>query len=210
MVGPRVTYRRLKRRVSEPMTDPPAESEIALSNVRRSIHSERRFPQNVFTGAWNEFLFFDSDWMRAADFVEHLKELLSAENGRCAAVVNLDRTSDDRERSPLFVHMDTTPNEYQILLGNPGVGTGWLVDLDRLACASNTGEWSMYCEPATEIAVVGFRQTLSQDYRQVLADSTLRALRTQSRNRRFHTVFRDPHCHRPGVMDSCAMYLPRS
>jgi hypothetical protein len=151
------------------MTNNLAECELALSNVRGSIESERRFPQNVFRGDWNEFLFFDSDWMRAADFVDRLKELLLAENGTCVAMVNLDLTSGDRAGSLLFVHKDTAPNEYQVVLGNPGLGTGWLTDLDRLACASNTGEWSMYCEPALEIAVVGFRQTVPQSYRQILA-----------------------------------------
>jgi len=31
--------------------------------------------------------------------------------------------------------------------------------MERLGCASDVGEWCMYCEPNNEIAVIAFRQT---------------------------------------------------
>ena len=61
------------------------------------------------------------------------------------------------EAAYFFVRAQTTVDEYRALLAGQSAGYGWLDAMERLAVASDTGEWCMYCEPSNEIAVVGFR-----------------------------------------------------
>ena len=56
-----------------------------------------------------------------------------------------------------FVRARTMADEYRSLLVGNTPGHGWLDAMERLACASDVGEWCMYCEPNNEIAVIGFR-----------------------------------------------------
>jgi len=132
--------------------------EIARANVRAGVDPARRFPRNVFVGDWSDFFFFDSDWMRESDFVDHVKAFLEIEGGQCACVWKLD---SDRpiELRDFFVREQTTTDEYRALLAGTTLGYGWLDAVERVACASDGGEWCMYCEPSNEIAVIGFRQT---------------------------------------------------
>jgi hypothetical protein len=132
--------------------------EIAGENVRGGVDPDRRFPRNVFVGDWSDFFFFDSDWMREPDFVDHVKAFLGIEGGHCACLWKLD--SEDPNESRFFsVRQQTTANDYRALLAGKTPGYGWLDAMERLACASDSGEWCMYCEPNNEIAVIGFRHT---------------------------------------------------
>ncbi len=131
--------------------------ETALANLRRAINVERRFPSNVFLGGWSDFYFFDSDWMRVADSVEHVKALLDVEGGQCACLWKLD-SEDPNEPRFFFVREETSADEYGALLAGKTPGYGWLDAMERLACASDLGDWCIYCEPNNEIAVIGFRQ----------------------------------------------------
>ena len=94
--------------------------------------------------------------MRVSDFVEHARAFLAIEGGGCACLWNLD-AAEDAGAARFFVHADTASDEYQALLGGVRPGYGWLDAMERLACASDVGEWCMYCEPNNDIAVVGFR-----------------------------------------------------
>ena len=131
--------------------------EIARANVRAGINPDRRFPRNIFVGDWSDFFFFDSDWMRESDFVEHVKAFLDIEGGQCACLWKLD-SEDANEPRFFFVRGQTTSEEYRARLAGTTPGYGWLDAMERLACASDMGEWCMYCEPNNEIAVVGFRR----------------------------------------------------
>ncbi|MEP7305929.1 MAG: hypothetical protein ABJA98_10465 [Acidobacteriota bacterium] len=131
--------------------------EAAQANLRRAINLERRFPSNVFLGSWSDFYFFDADWMRVADAVEHVKALLDVEGGRCACLWKLDSENPSEPRF-FYVRRETSVDEYGALLAGKTAGYGWLDALERLACASDAGDWCIYCEPNSEIAVIGFQQ----------------------------------------------------
>jgi hypothetical protein len=42
---------------------------LALSNALSSLVRERRLPQKVFAGQWEDYLFFESDFMFEEDFM---------------------------------------------------------------------------------------------------------------------------------------------
>jgi hypothetical protein len=128
----------------------------------------------VFVGDWGEFRFFDADWMRAADFVDHVHAFLDIEQGRCACLWKIDSEVGD-EPGVFVMQRQTTPDEYRALLAGNAPGYGWLDAMERLACASDVGEWCMYCEPNNEIAVIGFRHGSAFD-RYSLALAPLHAL----------------------------------
>jgi hypothetical protein len=130
--------------------------EIACENVCAGVAPDRRFPRNIFVGHWSDFFFFDSDWMRESDFVEHAKAFLAIEGGHCACLWKLD-SEDPNEPRFFFVREQTNTDEYRALLAGNTAGYGWLDAMERLACASDSGAWCMYCEPNNEIAVIGFR-----------------------------------------------------
>jgi hypothetical protein len=136
--------------------------EIAGENVRAGVNPERRFPRNIFVGEWSDFFFFDSDWMKESDFVEHVKAFLDIERGQCACLWKLD-SADANEPRFFFVRRQTTPDDYRALLAGTTPGYGWLDAMERLACASDVGEWCMYCEPNNDIAVIGFRHADAAD-----------------------------------------------
>lgn len=130
------------------------ECSVAVLNIRAGIDVERRFPQNVFLGDWSNFLFFDSDWIFEAKFVALVQAFMSVEGGNCACLQNLDATSD-----PIFaISHETTPEEYRLRLVGPDVERAWLYDMRRFACASDTGDWCIYCERSAEIAVIALRR----------------------------------------------------
>jgi len=131
---------------------------MAGENVRGGIDPDRRFPRNIFVGHWSEFFFFDSDWMTEPDFVEHVKAFLEVEGGHCACLWKLDSEKPNEARF-FSVAEHTTANDYRALLAGRIAGYGWLNAMERLACASDSGEWCMYCEPNNEIAVIGLRHS---------------------------------------------------
>jgi len=131
----------------------------ALAGVRNLIAVDRWFPRNVFVGDWADFFFFDSDWMFDAQFVQPVKDLLDAEEGRCACLLNLDSAAVGTEQNgAFFIDQQTTPDVYQSLLKGEGPASGWVYDVARYGCASDKRMWCMYCEQASEIAVIAFRR----------------------------------------------------
>jgi hypothetical protein len=149
--------------------------ELALGNVRQGVAVDRRFPRNIFLGDWNDFFFFDSDWMTESDFVERVKAFLNIEGSGCACLWRLE-TEGTNEPSVFFVREQTTADEYRGLLAGNAPGYGWLDAMERVACASDVGEWCMYCEPNNEIGVIGFRHR-SASARYAAAMSQIRAER---------------------------------
>jgi hypothetical protein len=132
--------------------------QIARENVHAAVNRERRFPRNVFGSDWSEFFFFDSDWMTDPDFVELVKTFLKIERADCVCLWKLD--AEDANAPEFFlVQAQTIPDEYRVLLAGATPGYGWVSAMERLGCASDVGEWCMYCEPNNEIAVIAFRQT---------------------------------------------------
>ena len=159
------------------MNTRPDACTVAVANVRHGINADRRFPKNVFAGDWNDFLFFDSDWMFDVEFVEHVKAFLNAEDGTCACLKNLDSAATGEGAEDSFlVDRQTTRGDYQSLLSGESPGTGWVFDFGRFGCASDKGLWCMYCERANEIAVIAFRHS-SVVERYALPTAQFRAVR---------------------------------
>ena len=138
-----------------------AACENAVINVRQGVNADSRFPRNVFVGEWTDFFFFDSDWMRDFEFVEYIKAFLDVEGGTCVGLVNLDskETISSASANVLLIQGRTTSAEYQAWRMRPSSTILWAEGFARLGCASDTGDWCMYCEPRNEIAVVAFRQS---------------------------------------------------
>lgn len=95
--------------------------ERARESARAGIDPNRRFPRNVFVGDWADVLFFDSDWMRESDFVDHVKAFLDVDGAQCACLWKLD-SEDPNEPRFVFVRQQTTSEEYRALLTEQPLG----------------------------------------------------------------------------------------
>jgi hypothetical protein len=134
----------------------------ASTNLRRQINANSRFPSNVFGQGWGSFHFFDSDWMFDAGFVEHVKSLLNVEGSVCGCLVNLDVATDMQGgRDAFYIEHGTEASTYLSLLRGATPGAGWVHKIDRFGCTSDIGEWSMYCERASEIAVIAIHRQVA-------------------------------------------------
>jgi hypothetical protein len=144
------------------MEQPQQTCRVALGNARSLVIADRGFPRNVFVGTWDEFLFFDSDWITDGEFVRTVQSLLRGEDGTCACLLKLDSGTGvtDRVRQ-LFIDQETTPAAYQKLLDGEGPGDGWGYDIARYCCVSDKASWCVYCEQASDIGVAAFRDAES-------------------------------------------------
>jgi hypothetical protein len=135
------------------------EQERAQTNLIRSIDAHRRFPRNVFSAEWKQFLFFDSDRIFANDFAMRILELLCVEDGNSACMMNVDIAvkNEGIDTSVLFVSRETTGEAYMSMLRGARIGEGWVYGVDRIACASDAGNWVVYCERNNEIAAIAVR-----------------------------------------------------
>lgn len=143
----------------------------AADNLTSNLYLDRRFPRNVFGPAWCEFFFFDSDWMFDPAFVGYVKALLEVEGASCACMTNIDAAGGNERRDSRFIiDRTTTPEAYRSLLAGKGPTVGWINDIERFGCTSEVSEWCMYCERASEIAVIAVRRGVSPErYLPVLA-----------------------------------------
>jgi len=157
----------------------------AVSNALSSIRKDRRFPEKVLVGHWGEYLFFDPFIMFGPKFIDVANLLLSGD-GSVIALINLGNVIPiDYDNPPvLFIEENTQAKEYVSELENrespSGVGevTGmkehvaeltskraplsWRVLVDRYVCASDEGNWSIYCERENDVGVFAFREGFSQ------------------------------------------------
>ena len=140
------------------MDQPQQSCSAALENARSLISAHRAFPGNVFVGTWDEFFFFDSDWITDREFVRTVQTLLRGERGTCACLLKLDSGTGITDRARhLFIDQETTLAAYQALLDGRGPEDGWGYDIARYCCVSDNASWCVYCEQASEIGVVAFR-----------------------------------------------------
>ncbi|MGD0959770.1 MAG: hypothetical protein ABSB19_08190 [Methylomonas sp.] len=126
--------------------------------LNNAIHIKYRFPVNVFTSSWNEFLFFDSDWIFEKEFIALTKNLIEIEGSVCAYIFNLDEmlAHIDMERSSFLINKETTEQWYQTFLQGANIGEGWIYGMDRFGIISDAAEWCIYSEKGNEIAVIAF------------------------------------------------------
>jgi hypothetical protein len=141
----------------------------AYSNLEAAIDRNARLPRNVFRSGWANFYLFNSDWMFEGAFIEKVRTMLQHEGANCACIVNLDRDAGAAPAT-FAIETSTTVQEYQRRLAGAGPGDGWVYDMDRFGWTSDTGTWCIYCERASELAIVGFRvEAMQEQYQFVLA-----------------------------------------
>lgn len=140
----------------------------AVLNALSSISKDRRFPKKVLVGDWEDYLFFDTfGTMFDPCFVEVKNLLLTEKNASVIALINLgDYTPVDND-NPLviFIEENTEAKEYISELESKGAPPGWRFVMDRYVCASDTGNWSIYCEKQNNMAVFAFRKGFPKSIR---------------------------------------------
>jgi len=131
----------------------------AFHNVAASVDATAFLPRQVFAGAWDGFLFFEADRMFAPFFAEVMIEFIHAEHATSCCLLNFSQTStlEYQEAAAVFLEEGVTGSDYDSRLRNGGPAEGWLFAMDRYGCASDKGEWCIYCEKANEIAIIGLR-----------------------------------------------------
>jgi hypothetical protein len=136
----------------------------AVSTALSSLAEDRRFPKKVFVGPWKDYLFFDSGRLFTACFIELKNLLLREEKASVVALINLGNvvaTSMD-EPPAIFVDHNTGFDRYRSELMSKGSPLSWLVLVDRYVCASDRGNWSIYCEKENDIGAFAYLETLSR------------------------------------------------
>jgi hypothetical protein len=136
----------------------------ARANLTTAIDLARGFPGQVFLGSWSDFFFLDSNWMFDMEFVESAKTLLDLEGSTCACLANLNVVAGGGNSEYVFmIDRSTTAEAYGALLSGPTPGRGWLNDFERFGCTSDVSQWCLYCERASEIAVMAIRGRAALD-----------------------------------------------
>jgi hypothetical protein len=131
----------------------------AFSNVVKALDFGRTLPDRVHVGRWSDFLFFQSDHLFASDFPGVVGELLSIEQAHVACLLNVDKTEMFEFESIAAIFLDAMIGgvAYEEKLRDGGPADGWLYRVDTYACASDVGEWCIYCEKNNDVAVIGLR-----------------------------------------------------
>jgi hypothetical protein len=131
----------------------------AFGNLLRAVDVQKRMPMNVFFGTWAKFLFFESDRIANAKFVEVVAQLLTAENATIGGLLNVFETKSFvfEHIAALFLDKATTGIDYMACLRGTSPAVGWLYSMGTYACASDVGEWCIYCERDNDIAIIGLR-----------------------------------------------------
>lgn len=136
------------------------EKSRAFNNILCSIDSAVSFPEQVFIGRWESFMFFESDRLFASSFATTAVDLMRIEKSEIICLINFDEISEDGETgAALFLDTGINPQTYDDLLRRGGSANGWLFNADRYGVASNIGGWSIYCEKSNDVAVIAFHQS---------------------------------------------------
>jgi len=139
----------------------------AVSNALSSIRRDKRFPQKVLAGHWEDYLFFEPFLMFDPCFIEIKNSLLVEEKASVIALINLgDDTPINHDDPPMiFIEQSTMAKEYISELESRGAPRGWRFVMDRYVCASDRGAWCIYCERQNDVAVFAFREGFLQSTR---------------------------------------------
>jgi hypothetical protein len=137
----------------------------AFCNVTRSVDCDALLPAQIFDESWRSFLFCESDRIFGKHFIGALNELLRLEGGVVSCLANLDLTPvlEFEKVAAIYLDRSTTDEEYRDALRAGGPSSGWLYRVDRYACASDKGEWCIYCEKGSDVAVIALRTDYDRD-----------------------------------------------
>ncbi len=146
----------------KPDNNTPRDS--AIANALSSINKGARLPCNVFTQMWDDYLFFESYMMFDNSFIEAKNTILREEGSSEIALVNLGNgpNTSDVKQSIIFLEKNLITSEYISILKGDGSPLNWIFLMDRYVCASDKGNWCIYCEKENDIAVLAVRNTLPE------------------------------------------------
>lgn len=128
--------------------------EKALDKIQQSIDLGARLPSQVFGGQWTQFLFLDAYALFRPTFAGVTRAFLRSDNSHCCCLLNLNslRASTFAPPDVFCFTAETTETEYEQCLRQGQAG--WLVMMDDYACASDVGEWCIYCEKGNDVAII--------------------------------------------------------
>jgi hypothetical protein len=153
--------------------------DTAVSHALRSIRKEKRFPHQVLAGHWEDYLFFEPHMMFDRPFIYAKNLLLADRQGSVIALINLGNCDPNAESSAMFLERETELEEYVSKLKGDGSPMNWLFLMDRYVCASDRGDWTIYCEKENDVAVfahrVGFPQPICTALEALLGARSIRS-----------------------------------
>ncbi|NIJ41781.1 hypothetical protein FHS78_002071 [Parvibaculum indicum] len=151
-------------------TETPAER--AFANAIASIKEDTLFPDKVFAGDWDDYLFFESLALFGSEFIDAKNLLLRDEDASAIAVINLGCTPVVRGRSveSTFLEEGTQRSDFFAALEEIGSSDEMMFVLARYVAASDKGNWAFYCEQDTDIAVLALGEAVSTDTRKRLKE----------------------------------------
>lgn len=131
----------------------------AFRQVASSLKLEEALPSQVFRGDNLDFLFFEADRVFTPSFVEVVIELMSVEGANSSCLSKIDRSNEPscRVDSAIFIEDGMTPAVYDAQIRRGGPASGWLFGVDHYGCASDVGNWIIYCEKDNDVAVIALR-----------------------------------------------------
>lgn len=128
----------------------------AVTNALRSINQSIRLPENIFSGSWSVYRFFESDNMFHDDYVRAARRMLEDEGASTICIVNLDNPAANAEDGAVCF-LDTRSSEAEYRKRMRAINVGY-IERERFASASNVGSWCIYCENANDVGVVAIRE----------------------------------------------------
>lgn len=136
----------------------------AFRNATSSIGWGKRFPHKIFVGQWIDYLFFNSDALFDARFIDVKKLLMEEEHSSAIAVANLGNVNGEAVTEPraIFLDRNTTAQHYIDELMGDRTATSWMFLMDRYVCASDKGNWCIYCEKENDLAVLAVGEEIAR------------------------------------------------
>jgi hypothetical protein len=134
----------------------------AFDNSIDALRLYTTFPQNVFRESWAAFFFLESYMVFYSGFIAALYSLMDAEGSQSCCLINLGGggTQQCYDNPPaIYLCKSIEPSQYMSLLRRGGANS-WSVLMDRYVCASDVGEWCIYCEKQNDVAVIAFRSEI--------------------------------------------------
>jgi hypothetical protein len=133
----------------------------AFHQILASINPAAHLPEQIYLDSWEQFLFFQSDYIFAASFPEVIGDLIRAEQANSFCLLNLSETSvfDFGHAATLFIEGTTAEEEYYSWLRKGGAKRGWIFGVARYGCASDKGQWCIYCEKENDVAVIALKSS---------------------------------------------------
>ncbi|MAB13141.1 hypothetical protein [Parvibaculum sp.] len=155
---------------SKTATETPAGR--AFANAIAAIKEDTLFPDKVFAGDWDDYLFFESLTLFGSEFIDAKNLLLRDEDASTIAMINLGCTPVVRGRrvETTFLEEGTQRSDFFDALKEIGSSDDMILDLARYVAASDKGNWAFYCEQDNDIAVLALGDTVSIDTRKRLKE----------------------------------------